>query len=74
MQGEFGRLVWRARRAGRPQRYHRAPAEETEIAETTTHMGGTVTRARDRAVEGGNDLSRFVVHLTRDDTADSECH
>ena len=32
--------------------------------------GGTVTRARDRAVEGRNDLSRFVVHLTRDDTGD----
>lgn len=25
-------------------------------------------KARDRAVEGRNDLSRFVVHLTRDDT------
>ena len=29
-----------------------------------------MTKARDRAVEGRNDLSGFVVHLTRNDTAD----
>ena len=29
-----------------------------------------MARARDRAVEGRNDLSRFVVHLTRDDTGE----
>ena len=29
-----------------------------------------VTTARERAVEGRNDLSRFVVHLTRDDRKD----
>ena len=31
-----------------------------------------MTKARDRAVEGRNDLSRFVVHLTRDDTREHE--
>lgn len=29
-----------------------------------------MTKARDRAVEGRSDLSRFVVHLTRNDTKD----
>lgn len=31
-----------------------------------------MTKVRDRAIEGRHDLSRFVVHLTRDDTADFE--
>ena len=33
-----------------------------------------MTKARDRAVEGRNDLSRFVIHLTRDDTKDDPNH
>ena len=32
--------------------------------------GRKMTKARDRAVEGRTDLSRFVVHLTRDDRRD----
>lgn len=31
-----------------------------------------MSKARDKAVEGRSDLSRFVVHLTRDDTSDFE--
>ena len=31
-----------------------------------------MTRTRDRAVEGRGDLSRFVIHLTRDDRNDFE--
>lgn len=33
-----------------------------------------MTKTRDRAVEGRNDLSRFVVHLTRDDQKDDPVH
>ena len=31
-----------------------------------------MSQARTRAVEGRNDLSRFVIHLTRDDRADAD--
>lgn len=31
-----------------------------------------MSRARDKAVEGRSDFSRFVVHLTRDDTGESD--
>jgi len=34
----------------------------------------TVTKARDKAVEGRNDLSRFLVHLTRDDREDAKSY
>ena len=44
--------------------------ERAEPEQANRRTGGNLIKARDRAVEGRNDLSRFVAHLTRDDRAD----